>query len=145
MYRKLIFLFLVVTLLSFPSGRAYALCSGSGCNGTDPGTTGCATGAATVRQKWPYGNPGPLKVELRFSDACITFWARSWNFFGFPAYFNATLKNWYWYQRYSPPNDSTYSKQRYGSNGFQACGDYRTSPPFTGPVTSPSWKCTSTY
>ncbi|MBL8089716.1 MAG: DUF2690 domain-containing protein [Anaerolineales bacterium] len=136
---------MIAVVSSFPfAGVAHALCSGSACNGTDPLATGCSAGAATVRQKWPYGNPGPLKIELRFSDTCTTFWARSWNFSAFSYYINATLKNWYWHQRYSPPSDSTYSAQRYGSNGFQACGDFSTSP-ITSPVTSPSWKCTSTY
>jgi hypothetical protein len=116
MYQKFIFFFIIFTLLAFPSGQVSALCSGSACNGTDPGTTGCAADAATVRQKWPYGTPGPV---------------------------NATLKNWYWRQRNVPPNDTVYSNQRYGSNGFQACGDYRSSP-FTGPVTA-SGTCTSIY
>jgi hypothetical protein len=145
MYRKLFFVFLALAVLAYPLESARALCSGSGCNGTDPLATGCSADGVTVRQKWPYGNPGPLKVELRRSDACVTFWARSWNYSGFYRYINATLKNYYWYQRWSPPNDSTYSSQRSGNSGFQACGDYSTSTPFTGPVQSPSWKCTSTY
>lgn len=144
MYRKFLFVTVVLVLLASPTRSTLALCSGSGCNGTDPATTGCAADGVTVRQKWPYGNPGTIKVELRRSDTCVTFWARSWNYSAFYYYNNATLKNYYWEQRWSPPNDSTYSDQRSGNSGFQACGDFSTSP-ITWPVNSPSWKCTSTY
>lgn len=147
MVRKIILISVAFAMLVSLSGQALALCSGSACNGTDPASTGCASSAATVRQKWPYGNPGPIKLELRFSDDCNTFWARSWNFSGFDLYINATLRNRYWHQRLSPTNDSTYSSQRYGSTGFQACGDYKTpaNGSFTGPVNGPSGLGTSTY
>lgn len=141
MYRKIFFLVLAFALLAIPTGYVYA-CSGNGCNGTWPDTTGCASDAYTVRQKWPYGNPGPVKLELRRSDFCSTFWARSWNYSGFTYYVNATLKNYYWNQRHSPTNDSTFSPQRFGTSGFQACGAFRVSPAYTGPVSTP---CTSVY
>lgn len=147
MLRKVFLVIFAFTVLVSLSGQALALCNGSACNGTDPASTGCSDSTATVRQKWPYGNPGPIKLELRFSDDCNTFWARSWNYSGFEYYINSTLKNWYWHQRLSPSNDSTYSSQRYGSNGFQACGDYKpkANGPFTGPVNGPSGLCTSIY
>lgn len=140
MYRKLIFLALTLVMLVIPTGHVYA-CSGAGCNGTWPDQTGCADGAYTVRQSWPTSYPG-LKLELRRSDHCSTFWARSWNYTAAYQYVNATLKNYHWNQRNSPPDASTFSPQRFGTSGFQACGAYRSSPAYTGPVSTP---CTSSY
>ncbi|MFL6161511.1 MAG: DUF2690 domain-containing protein [Jatrophihabitantaceae bacterium] len=50
-------------------------CSGYGCDGTDPQSSGCAATAETVASAWvnyPYS-----KVELRYSTACRTTWARA--------------------------------------------------------------------
>ncbi len=47
-------------------------CSGSGCNGLNPATTGCSAGAYTV-QTAVFSNS---RVELRYSPTCGTNWGR---------------------------------------------------------------------
>ena len=56
-------------------------CSGNGCNGIDPNTTPCASGAVTVAGSTRniYRNGTSIligQVELRWSAACGTNWAR---------------------------------------------------------------------
>ena len=106
---------------SFPfASVAFALCSGAGCNNTDPGTTGCNADVATVRTMYPAS--GKARVELRFSDACQTRWSKVINIASLNYWGNATLRYWYYHSVYLGPGYSTYSNQRYGS-GYQACGD----------------------
>lgn len=106
---------------SFPyASVVFALCSGSGCNNTDPGTTGCSAAAATVRTVYPAS--GKARVELRFSDACQTRWSKVINIASLNYWGNATLRYWYYHSVYLGPGYSTYSNQRYGS-GYQGCGD----------------------
>lgn len=63
---------------SFPfASVVLALCSGAGCNNTDPGTTGCNADAATVRTMYPAS--GKARVELRYSDECQTRWSKVFN------------------------------------------------------------------
>ncbi len=52
---------------------AKVTCSGNGCNGKSPATTGCETGAYTV-QTAVFSNS---YVELRYSPTCGTNWART--------------------------------------------------------------------
>jgi hypothetical protein len=116
----------IAIVSSFPfAGTAYALCSGSACNNTDPQTTGCSADAATVKTKYPAS--GLARVELRFSDACQTRWARTYNIGSLNFYANATLRSWYYKALYIAPGINIYSNQRYGS-GYRACGDVGTSP-----------------
>lgn len=117
---------IIAIVSSFPlTGVAYALCSGAGCNGTDPITTGCSADAATVKTKYPAS--GLARVELRFSDACQTRWAKTINIGSLNYYANATLRYWYYGTQYVAPGNTVYSAQRYGS-GQRACGDVGTSP-----------------
>lgn len=117
---------MIVIVSSFPpAGVAYALCSGAACNGTDPQLTGCSADAATVKTKYPAS--GLARVELRFSDACQTRWARTYNIGSLNYYANATLRYWYFEANYIAPGINVYSDQRYGS-GYRACGDVGTSP-----------------
>jgi hypothetical protein len=96
MRKAKIVLFVLITIMlpivsGFPLATvAYALCSGSGCNNTDPQTTGCSADAATVKTKYPAS--GLARVELRFSDACQTRWARTVNIGSMNYYANATLR-----------------------------------------------------
>lgn len=53
-------------------------CSGTGCNGKNPETTGCYTDAQTIDQLTPPGGGGT--VELRYSAWCDAAWARSNNY-----------------------------------------------------------------
>lgn len=117
---------MIMVASSYPfAGVAYALCSGSGCNNTDPQTTGCSADAATVKTKYPAS--GLARVELRFSDACQTRWARTYNIGSLNYYANATLRYWHFKALYIAPGINVYSNQRYGS-GYRACGDVGTSP-----------------
>lgn len=76
---------------SFPfASVALALCSGAACNNTNPITTGCNSDAATVRTVYPAS--GKARVELRFSDACQTRWAKTINIASLNYYANATLR-----------------------------------------------------
>ncbi len=148
MTRKILFCaaIFVVTLavMAQPSGVVYAAtCYGATCNGTWPHLTGCDVGAFTVRTKYPDGTLGNSKVELRKSDTCMTFWSRTTNISGFWYYMNATLKNWYYTASSGNPGQQVWTRQRYGSNGFQACG-YVSSQPMNYPITAPYY-CTSTY
>lgn len=117
-------IFVIVSSFPFAS-IALALCSGVGCNNTDPITTGCSADAATVKTKYPAS--GLARVELRFSDACQTRWARTVNIGSLNFYANATLRYWYYGAQYIAPGYTVYSNQRYGS-GYRACGDVGTSP-----------------
>jgi hypothetical protein len=55
-------------------------CSGYGCDGTDPSGTGCAATAITAETKNAYESNGSGYeigyVQLRYSTACRTVWAR---------------------------------------------------------------------
>jgi len=64
-----------------PTPAAAVGCSGTGCNGQDPGTTGCSSGSYTVysvsKQFYASGNFwATLRVDLRWSPTCKTNWAR---------------------------------------------------------------------
>lgn len=58
---------------------AAATCSGTACNGKDPATTHCDSGAITVQWAWLNNSKGQhmLKTELRYSPTCDTVWGRS--------------------------------------------------------------------
>lgn len=116
---------ILVIVSSFPfASVALALCSGAACNNTNPITTGCSADAATVKTKYPAS--GLARVELRFSDACQTRWAKTVNIGSLNFYANATLRYWYYGAQYVAPGNNVYSNQRYGS-GYRACGDVGTS------------------
>ncbi len=99
---KLIVLFPIPFLLAIlvSSVTADPTCSGTGCNGLNPNSTGCDASATTLYQ--------------------------TTNVSGVNKYANATLK--YYYYSYSPapiPNyQYVYSSQRYGTDGayMNACG-----------------------
>jgi hypothetical protein len=67
----------VLAIFVMPAPPAFAVtCSGSGCEGKNPQTTGCSADAITAASaSIPDG-----KVELRWSQTCQTFWSRvtSW-------------------------------------------------------------------
>jgi hypothetical protein len=128
-------IFIITTMLSailFVPHSAFAkpllaTCSGTGCNGTDPGNTGCGGSGTTLAMNYP----ASTTLELRFSTGCHTYWSRSTNMdaYGRSFYANATL----WPQGYSVSSpapiavySSVYSQQQYksgtGTNGFNACG-----------------------
>jgi len=131
----------IASVSSFPlSGIAYALCSGSGCNNTNPQTTGCSADAATVKTKYPAS--GLARVELRFSDACQTRWARTVNIGSLNYWVNATLRYWYYGVQYVAPGYTAYSNQRYGP-GYRACGDAGISPVYG--LINDLARCTGSY
>ncbi|HNZ01407.1 MAG TPA: DUF2690 domain-containing protein [Anaerolineaceae bacterium] len=121
---KLIVLFPIPFLLAIlvSSVTADPTCSGTGCNGLNPNSTGCDASATTLYQTTNNG----AKLELRKSTVCSTYWAKTTNVSGVNKYANATLK--YYYYSYSPapiPNyQYVYSSQRYGTDGayMNACG-----------------------
>lgn len=56
-------------------------CSGKGCNGQDPGATGCSGKTVTVQEVKIRDNEGRVVgwVELRWSELCQTNWSRVQN------------------------------------------------------------------
>jgi hypothetical protein len=74
-----------ITLLSPVKAFAAtaATCSGSGCNGTDPQSTGCASSAITAEETSIISKSGVLVgyVDLRYSTACKTAWARTVDYY----------------------------------------------------------------
>jgi Protein of unknown function (DUF2690) len=63
-----------------PSVALGVTCSGSGCNGTSPETTGCAASASTLASHQIYDRYTGANigyVELRGSSVCKTRWART--------------------------------------------------------------------
>jgi hypothetical protein len=142
---KLVLILVITTIFvitsSFPfASVVMALCSGTGCNNTDPNTTGCYADAATVRTVYPAS--GKARVELRFSDACQTRWSKTVNIAGLNYYANATLRYWYYGAQYIAPGYTVYSNQRYGS-GYQACGDVGSSA--MNYLINDSARCTTAY
>jgi hypothetical protein len=99
--RKFINIFLLTATLyvltSFPIanfvGSAIAACSGTGCNGLFPDTSGCSSSGtqSIIGQVLP----ASAQVDLRYSSGCKTVWARTTNVDNIarPLYLNATLKN----------------------------------------------------
>ncbi len=62
-------------------GTKLVTCSGNGCNGLDPETTPCASDAITAQTKSIYATISGKStyvgyVQLRWSNACKTNWAR---------------------------------------------------------------------
>jgi hypothetical protein len=142
---KMVLVVLITIMLaivsSFPLATVvYALCSGAACNNTNPITTGCNADVATVKTAYPPS--GLARVQLRFSDACQTRWARTVNIGSLNFYANATLRYWYYGAQYIAPGNTVYSNQRYGS-GYQACGDVGTSP--MNYLINDSARCTGSY
>lgn len=84
-------------LTSFPLanfvGSAMAACSGTGCNGLFPNSSGCDTnGTQSILAQIL---PASAQVDLRYSSGCKTVWARTTNVdypYGRSFYLNATLK-----------------------------------------------------
>ncbi|WP_172634556.1 DUF2690 domain-containing protein [Anaerolinea thermophila] len=113
-------------------------CSGSACNNTDPGTTGCNVDAATIHRK-VFTN---TKVQLRFSDTCQTRWSKTINKASINFYGNATLRYYYYGAVYLGPGYSVYSNQRFGM-GYQACGKVGASP--MNYLINDTDKCTAVY
>lgn len=70
----------VLALLGFflvaPSPAMAVTCSGSGCTGQDPLSTGCSADAITLTTEYVYGTYGASYVENRWSPTCKTNWAR---------------------------------------------------------------------
>jgi hypothetical protein len=52
-------------------------CYGDYCSGLDPMTTGCANDARTIASASVYGSNGAAYVDIRWSPACKTNWARA--------------------------------------------------------------------
>jgi hypothetical protein len=59
-------------LFAAPVSTQAATCSGTGCNYTDPVTTGCSSSAFTARTAYI----GDSTIELRYSKSCGTNWSR---------------------------------------------------------------------
>lgn len=69
----LVFIFGVLT-----PQKVYGLCSGTGCRGLDPSTSGCSASAYTVAG-WAdvSGTNGTVRNELRYSTSCVSNWSRA--------------------------------------------------------------------
>lgn len=133
-----IIIFMIILLLQPTSAAIAVTCSGSSCNNTDPGTTGCNADAATVYRK-TFTN---TEVHLRFSDTCQTRWSKTFNSAEINYYGNATLRYYYYGAVYLGPGYSVYSNQRYGT-GYQACGNVGALP--MNYLVNDADKCTASY
>jgi len=72
---------LVLPLTASPATAA--ACYYTSCNGRDPQSTGCASGARTI-DKIPPGTVSGATVELRYSPSCYAVWTRVTNSAGLP-------------------------------------------------------------
>ena len=111
---------LVGMVFMLPATPAFAVtCSGSGCEGKNPQTTGCSADAVTAASAAiPDG-----KVELRWSQTCLTFWSRVTSWIG-PTTIRTRV------QRQTSPIQS-YDDIDY--NATQAYNDKMMYIPFFGP------------
>lgn len=66
-----------LTYLPGAPAAAAVGCTGHQCSGLDPQTTGCAADGRTIFRTPVYGTGGTSWVEIRWSDACQTNWART--------------------------------------------------------------------
>jgi len=77
---KLLWSIIVIASLFFPlfsfGQTAYAACSGSACDGTDPQTTSCNVNAYALEIVFV---TGITQTELRYSPTCNTTWSRVTN------------------------------------------------------------------
>ena len=77
-----------VAAAATPAAAAAVTCSGSKCTNTDPASTGCSATAITAEQTEAYeanGSGIPVGyVQLRYSTACRTTWARYVDFYPAP-------------------------------------------------------------
>lgn len=80
----------VVATQEGPAFGARATCSGLTCEGKNPDTTGCSTGAITVRSSNTYAY-----YELRYSATCRAFWARVQLSPGWTWYKEISVERWY--------------------------------------------------
>lgn len=99
-----------------PAPAPLASCSGTGCNGKDPQTTGCGNGATTLASKdiYAYGTEYYVvgKLELRYSPTCKTKWSRVTRYNSNPAYPYARV-------HLQKSGSSTSSYYRAGSTTYQ--------------------------
>lgn len=64
----------------YSSSTAFAAsCSGTGCNGQDPQTSGCSVGAQILDSRYVNQNGTAIYIELRWSPTCQTNWTRVTN------------------------------------------------------------------
>lgn len=126
------FLLALIVLSSFmiqvPVSTYAATCSGTGCNGKDPQSSGCASGATTVATAYFTGG----YVELRWSATCQTNWARVVSTSG-NKYLKAYIVQQNVGELYASNvyGQSTYSPMKYAPTGqiyIQACGFMATQP-----------------
>jgi hypothetical protein len=138
-FATVLYIFTSIPIVGFVQ-PIMAACSGTGCNGQYPNSSGCSTSGTQgiVAQIFPASS----QVDLRYSGGCLTSWARTTNQdWGRALYVNATLKNYY--TTSSPAaiavGQSVFTQQRYNSSyppPFQACG-YASLSSIPGPVASP--------
>lgn len=92
--RALIVLTLMFSWLGYQASPAYALCSGSGCDGLNPNTLGCGADAVTSGSVKILSDGGTNQsfVETRKSSACNAKWARTTNKSGGSRYAAGSLR-----------------------------------------------------
>jgi hypothetical protein len=119
--RVLIILILVAALSLAPNHKAYALCSGTGCNGLDPISTGCSNTTTTAAQASGSGASGSLTIYLRYSTACVSNWAYVASNSG-NRYVRAEVNVYQWQYRAAGNTTSTYSNMVDGTPWHCAVG-----------------------
>jgi hypothetical protein len=89
-----------------------ATCTWSGCNGKNPSTYGCTSGATTLRNAT---SKAGHYIELRYSSKCHTVWVRGTNYAavriqaGYVDYYGA----WHKQKDYVSPSGSAWSSLNY--------------------------------
>jgi hypothetical protein len=128
-----------------------ASCSGSTCDGLNPDSAGCSTGAYTSgSQKFLPGNVGI--VETRVNTSCNAKWARVTNYSGAYRYAAGSVRYGcmtYCYSRsVSSPgtianNASVYTSMiAYSATPTRSCGKVETTGPIGVPIALSDTYCT---
>jgi hypothetical protein len=109
--------------------QALAACSGTGCDGQFPDSSGCSTNGTITNLVTLY--PTYTTVQMRHSSGCNTSWTRTTvtsTPYG-PVYITATLTfnvaPWNYPISSGGPlglNSAVFTQQRYSAKPFKACG-----------------------
>lgn len=116
---------------------AAAACTGSGCNGKDPDTTGCARDGKLLETVALTDSGRTFKVQLFSSAACKAKWARSVDA---PSGWAVLVANSNWSVKYIKKTDGArkyvWSAMINGNNSARGC---------VGPQNSDALSCTELH
>ncbi len=114
-----------------PATTALAGCSGAGCVGLDPHSTGCDAHASTVSSAYGRTTQGVavIYVEERWSSACVANWTRITNLTSSGNWMEANLidqnnsssQPW---EGWVPGGNISWTNMGNGYHVQRACGDF---------------------